>query len=105
MLRFFFRTLGLIVLAGAFAAVVVDGTRSIAANGVVFTTLGQTLANMAPDRLASLEASAARIAPLLRDPVLVWLLLAPLWLVAGLIGGGLLALTRRRAPPVGFSSR
>lgn len=104
MLRFFFRAFGLLMLACAFAAVIVDGTRSIAANGVVFTTVGQILAG-SPDKLAALETAAGRVHPWLRDPGLTWLLPVPLWLLAGLVGGAMLALTRPRRPIVGFSSR
>lgn len=104
MLRFFLRAFGFLLLACAFAAVIVDGTRSIAANGVVFTTVGQVL-SASPDKLSALEAAAGRVHPWLRDPGLASLLLAPLWLVTGLAGAGLLLLTRPRRPAVGFSSR
>ena len=39
MIRFLFRTLGLLFLAAAFVFVVYDGTKSIAANAVSYTHL------------------------------------------------------------------
>lgn len=105
MLRFLFRTLGLILLACAFAAAIVDGTRSIAAGSLVFTTLGQAMELYMPTQLASLQDAAARVHHWLRDPGLVMILLLPLWLIAGALGGGLLALTQPRRPVIGFSSR
>ena len=105
MLRFLFRAIGLLVLAGAFAAVIVDGTRSIAASGPVFTPLGEAFAAVAPTSVAALETAAGQIHPLLRDPGLLLLLKMPLWLLGGVIGGLLLVLTRPRRPTIGFSSR
>ena len=105
MLRFLFRAVGLLVLAGAFAAIIVDGTRSIAAGALVFTPLGQALTALVPTSVASLETAAQRVHPLLRDPGLRVLLQCPLWLLGGIIGGALLALTRPRRPKIGFSSR
>ena len=105
MLRFLFRAIGLLVLAGAFAAVVVDGTRSIAASGPVFTPVGQALAALVPTSVAALETAAGRVHPFLRDPVLLVFLKMPLWLLCGVIGGILLVVTRPRRPTIGFSSR
>lgn len=105
MLRFLFRTLGLILLACAFAAAIVDGTRSIASGSLVFTTLGQAMELYLPSQLASLQAAAERVHPWLRDPGVTLFLMLPLWLIAGALGGGLLALTQPRRPMIGFSSR
>lgn len=105
MLRFLFRTLGLLLLACAFAAAIVDSTRSIAADRIVVTTLGQAMQAYLPAQLASLQASALRIGPWARDAALALLLLLPLWAIAGVLGGALLAVTRPRRPTIGFSSR
>lgn len=105
MLRFLFRTLGLLLLACAFAAAIVDGTRSIAADRIVFSTMGQAMETFLPAQLAALQAAAGRVHPWLLDPGLALVLLLPMWLVAGALGGGLLALTRPRRPMIGFSNR
>ena len=105
MLRFFFRTLGLLLLACAFAAAIVDSTRSIAADHIVLTTLGQAMEGYLPVQLASLQAAATRAGPWFRDPGLALLLLLPLWAIGGVLGGALLAMTRPRRPTIGFSSR
>lgn len=105
MLRFIFRSIALLVLACAFAAAIVDGTRSIAADGIVFTTLGQAAGTLLPTKLAALEEAVGHLHPWLRNPGLTVLLLIPTWLAGIAIGGALLALTRPRRPMVGFSSR
>ncbi len=105
MLRFIFRTIGLLILAGAFAAVIVDGTRSIAAGAPVFTPIGQALAAIAPTSVAALDTAAQLVHPLLRDPGLRVLLALPLWMLGGVVGGFLLIFTRPRRPVIGFSSR
>ena len=92
MLRFLARTLGLIALAGAFAAAVVDGARSIANNAWSLTPLGAALGRIAPAKLAALPALAGRISPKLWDPVLIDVLYVPTFLVLAALGIALMAL-------------
>ena len=54
MLRFLLRALGLVALAGAFAAAVMDGARSIANNALSLAPTGAALARLAPARIAQL---------------------------------------------------
>lgn len=105
MLRFIFRILGLFLLAGAFAALVIDGTRSIAGGGLLLTPLGKTISWFAPDALKNPQALLEGRIPFLWDPVMVRLLLLPTWLVVGSLGTLIMALTRKRRPRIGFSSR
>jgi len=102
MFRFLARIAGLLALAAGFAALIIDGTRSIAAHAVVLTPFGDLLRNRIPD----LQQSIVRnIHPLLWDPVTVDLLRLPIWVVLAIAGGLLLWLARRRPPPIGYSSR
>jgi hypothetical protein len=97
MLRFLARALGLIALAAAFAAAVMDGARSIANNSLAMTPLGTTLAHIAPVKSAQLPALAAKIHPKLWDPVLIDILWVPTSVILAGIGIALVALASVRA--------
>ena len=102
MLRFFARFIGLWIWAGAVVAAVYDGTRSLAASEFVFTPLGRTWYALHPDSLNGLQVAierhlaeylyaqvgpwAADFAYFLWNPVMQSILLAPTWLVLGVIG-------------------
>lgn len=105
MLRLLFRFVGLLILAAAFAALVVDGTRSIAAGGPAFLPLGRTLATLSPSGFQKMQDYVQTHAPKLWDPALVSILGLPAWLVLGIIGLLVFALTRRRAPKIGYGRR
>jgi hypothetical protein len=99
------RFIALALLAGAFAAAVIDGARSIAASQLTLTQMGQTLYSAFPGKLAALQSFIQQIYPPLWDPVLLNALRAPTWLLLGLVGGLLFYLLRRRARPIGHSDR
>lgn len=105
MLRFLVRFAGLLLLAGGFAALIVDGTRSIAADAIVQTPLGETIHYLLPSKFDLIEPAVRRLHPLLWDPVLLHLFQAPTWAILAISGLGLIYLARPRAPPIGFSSR
>lgn len=105
MLRLLFRALGVILLAFAFASLVVDGTRSIAADTLTLTPLSEALGTLGSGKVPAIQAAAQRLHPLLWDPVLETVLLLPIWAVAGALGALALLLTRRRRAPIGYSSR
>ena len=92
MLRFLARALGLVALAGAFAAAAVDGARSIANNDWSMTPLGAALGRVAPAKLAALPALAGRISPKLWDPVLIDVLYVPTSVALAVLGIALMAL-------------
>jgi hypothetical protein len=92
MLRFLVRALGLVALASAFAAAVMDGARSIANNTLSWTPLGATLARLAPAKFEQLPAAAAKIHPKLWDPVLIDVLWAPTSVALAVVGIALMAL-------------
>jgi hypothetical protein len=102
MLRFLFRIAGLLTLAAGFVALVVDGTRSIAAGTLLLTPFGELLTSKLP---VIQQAVVRNVHPLLWDPVATGLLRLPIWLVLALGGLFLLWVTRRRAPIIGYTSR
>ncbi|MGA3301855.1 MAG: hypothetical protein ABSC72_01040 [Methylovirgula sp.] len=105
MFRLLARTIGLFLLAGAFAALVIDGTRSIAGGSLSLTSLATTIGWIAPDKVAGLKPSISHISAFLWDPVAVILLKLPTWVILGILGSLIMLATRRRQPKIGFSSR
>ncbi|HEX4766684.1 MAG TPA: hypothetical protein VH414_10470 [Lichenihabitans sp.] len=95
MFRFLFRSLGSLLLAAAFAALIVDATRSIAGGRVLVFSLDDTAQWLLPASLAAVRRAAAA-----HDlgPWLARLLALPTWLFLAAVGGLLAALGRR--PPV-----
>ena len=106
MIRLVSRSIGLMLLAAGFTALVIDGTRSIAAAKPVMTPLSQTLAWLLPNKVALLKPIIERdIHPLLWDPVMVHLLNLPTWLVSATLGAAVLLFARQRSRLIGFTSR
>ena len=104
-MRFLFRLVGLVLLAGAFAALLVDGTRSVAAGSLAVLPFGRTLMTISPDGFQKLRMVVEAKLPVLWDPVLVTMFLMPTWVVFGVVGLVLLATTRARPPTIGYSRR
>jgi hypothetical protein len=97
MIRLFARSLGFLLLAGGFAQLVVDGTRSIAAGAVLWTPLAALIEAAAPGSLAALGPRiAARLHPLLWEPAATSLLGLPACIALALIGAALLLAGRRK---------
>jgi len=104
---FLFKILGLFTLALALVLAVLDITRSITASEMVLTSLASTWANISP---ATLEASRDAVQiwthPVLWDPILLFLLQLPSWLVFWLVAMIFLKLGQKRENPYGrFASR
>ncbi len=104
-MRLLFRLFGLACLAAAFAAVIIDGTTSVAASRITLHPLGDTLSRISPEGFGHLHAFVVAKAPLLWDPVLASIFLLPTWAVLGVLGLVMLALTRKPRPGVGYSRR
>jgi hypothetical protein len=104
-IRLIVRVFGLALLAGAFAACVIDGARSIAADQLSLTPLGTTAYWAFPNKFPLMQNFVAQIHPLLWDPILLHILLLPTWAVLGVLGAALLYAMRRRPPPIGHSNR
>ena len=104
MIRFLFRTLGLLLLAAAFVLFVYDGTKSIAANALVTTRLSEFWNVIDPSSLQQLEPYIKQHATTwLWDPVMVTILDAPSFAVFGIAGALLILLGRRRKPQIGYA--
>jgi hypothetical protein len=106
MFRFVFRFVGLMLLAGAFAAAVIDGARSLAAQQLTLTSMGLALDFAFPSKFPLLQPFVEkRLHPLLWDPILVAILSAPAFVDMAALGAVIFYLLRPRAPLVGVSSR
>ena len=104
MVRFLFRLIGFLLLAVAFIALVLDGTKSIASNKIVTTPLGQTWTDIHSSSLQLLEAAVTRhLAEWLWNPVLLNILTSPTWLVLAVLGVVLLLLGRKKKPLIGYA--
>ncbi len=96
--------LGLLFLAGAFVFFVYDGTKSIAANAIIYTPLADTWN-------AFHAASFARLQPAIEQHIGIWLwdflarwvMTAPTFAVSGVIGAILVIVGRRKKPLIGYA--
>jgi hypothetical protein len=89
MVRFLVRTIGYLLLAGAFATLVIDGTRTIASSALVYTPLHEALETALPGREEQFKAfvethAGAQAWEAVVRPVLGWPL-SPILLVLGFI--------------------
>jgi hypothetical protein len=97
LIRFTLRLGGLLLLAGAFAAAVIDGARSLADQRVELSSMGTVLAYASPTKFALMHDAVVKKAPMLWDLVVVNALYAPATLDLAVLGAGLFYLARRRA--------
>lgn len=106
MIQLTLRLLGWLASAGAFVALLIDGTQSIAADEIRVTLLGPLLIQAMGQRFAAMQGAIERnVSPLLWDPVLTRLFALPVFIVLALMGALLILAAARRRPPIGFSSR
>jgi hypothetical protein len=105
MIRLLFRFLGVLLLAAAFAALIIDGTKSIAANAVLYTPTADTAAQIFPEKFKLLQPALVQLQPLLWDPVMTSILRLPIWIIIAVAGIICLLLGRKPRPKIGFSSR
>lgn len=109
MIAFIARFTGLWMIAGALVALVVDGTKTIAAASLTVTPLGQSWYSISPSTLIAAQSFVqqkveAVIGHWLWDPLIVWILLLPTWLVLGVIGTWLVYLGRKRRLAAAYAS-
>lgn len=99
MIRFLFRFLGFWILAGGFVALVVDGTRSIAASALVVTPAHSAWTSLSPASLDKVRAWMSALAPWVWTDIAAPILDLPLFALLALVGLLLLAIgnTRRRS--------
>jgi hypothetical protein len=104
MIRFLLRTLGLLFLAAAFIFLVYDGTRSIAANQLVYTKVDEVWSLVHAASLQQLQPWIESHGPQwLWDPVVTDVLNGPAALVLGIVGILLIPLGRRRRQLIGYA--
>lgn len=106
MVRFIFRFIGLWLLAGAFVALVVDGTRSISAGRIAVTQFGMAWDTMHPSSFDAMRTFIEAHLPMwVWNPVLLSVMLTPIWVVLGVVGLVFALIGRKRERRIGYSSR
>lgn len=81
MFRFLFRAFGFVLLAAAAMYAVIDGTKSIASNSLVFTSFADSWRAVHYSSLANLRKYLEATASFLWDPLMLLALSAPTFLV------------------------
>jgi hypothetical protein len=103
MIRFLLRSLGLLMLAAAFVFLVYDGTRSIAANQLVYTKVDEVWSLVHAASLQQLQPWIESHGPhWLWDPVVTNVLNGPAAVALGIAGALLIPLGRRRKQLIGY---
>jgi hypothetical protein len=103
MIRFLLRTLGLLFLAAAFIFLVYDGTRSIAANVLLYSKVDEIWSLLNTASLQQLQPWIEKNAPAwLWDPVVTTVLDSPATVAFAVIGAIMILLGRRKKPPIGY---
>ena len=105
MIRFALRLVGLLLLAGAFAAAVIDGARSLADQKIELSSMGTVLVYAFPAKFALMQDYVVKKAPMLWNVVLVNALYAPATLDLAALAAVLFYLARRPSAPVGATWR
>jgi hypothetical protein len=104
MIRFLFRFIGLLLLAGGFVAFVYDGTKTIAGNSVYVTKVGDAWNAIHSTSLQLLQPAIERhVSQWLWDPVVLNILTAPTWLVLGILGVLFILIGRKKKPLIGYA--
>jgi hypothetical protein len=98
MLRLLTRFLGLLLLAGGFIALIVDGTRSIAAGRLMVATLGKGASDSLPALYGALQSGVEAKSAFLWNPVMTTLLMLPASVAFGGLGALLIVLSHKQEP-------
>lgn len=86
-MRLILRILGTLLIACAVILVIIDGTKSLGANALVFTSLGDTWAGISPQSLDTVKQFfATRLFGALLETLVTTLLGFPGWAVVGVPG-------------------
>jgi hypothetical protein len=106
MFRLSIRFLGLLLLAGGFVSLIVDGTRSLAGGRLFVTTLRKGATDHFPAALQSIQTSVEQNVPaFLWDPIISTLLLLPVSVGFGALGALLIVLSHKQREPIVYSSQ
>lgn len=94
------RLFGLLVMAAAFVAFIVDGVKTIASNAITVTPFGEAWERFHAPSLNALKSLVEGTGyPVLWDPLLLSILASPSWLILFFLGLFLQWLGRRREAP------
>ncbi len=105
-MRFLARFIGLIALAGAFAAAVIDGARWVYDGTWQPYSIGKALYWLSPRALDSAESFVkSRLGGWAWNDVLVLALFVPLFVALTIVSAALFFLSRPPPPEIGHSSR
>ena len=105
-MRFLVRFVGLLALAGAFAAAVIDGARWVVDGTFAPTSTGAAIYWLSPRALATVQTFVeSRLGPWAWNDVLLRALLAPAFLALTLVSAFFFFLSRPPPPEIGHSSR
>jgi hypothetical protein len=105
MIRLILKFLGVLLLAAAFAALIIDGTKSIAANAIIYTPASETAQQLFPEKYKLLQPTLEHLNPVLWNPVMTAILGIPVWIIIAVLGLIPLLLARKPRPKIGYSSR
>ncbi|MDW6025517.1 hypothetical protein SAZ10_27515 [Mesorhizobium sp. BAC0120] len=98
MIRFLFRLMATVSLAVATVMAVLDATRTVAAGSWVMTPLGESWKTVSPDTLTKAQATVETLLlPALWDPVALFILKLPGFVVFGVLALLLYAIGRKPA--------
>jgi hypothetical protein len=103
MIRFLLRFFGLLILAGGFVALVIDGTRTIAGNAVRITPLKDHWVEWHAASLQGLQTILERYIPWLWDPLMLNVLAAPTFAVLGVVGAFMILIGRKKRRLIGYA--
>jgi len=104
MIRFLSRTLGLLFLATGFIFLVYDGTRSIAANALLYSKVDEIWSLVHQASLQQLQPLIEKKAPpWVWDPVITTVLDAPATVALAIVGAILILLGRRKKRLIGYA--
>ncbi len=105
-MRFLARFMGLLALAGAFAAAVIDGARWVVGGAFAPTSTGAAIYWLSPKALAAVQTFVEnRLGPWAWNDVLLRALLAPAFVALTLLSALFFFLSRPPPPEIGHSSR
>ncbi|HEY7245811.1 MAG TPA: hypothetical protein VH678_18230 [Xanthobacteraceae bacterium] len=105
MIRFFFRFVGLLLLALAFVFAVYDGTRWLADQRPSISTTAETWSNIHQNSLSALQPIVERLIGgwFWQGIFKHYILDQPVWLVLGVIASILILLGRKKKPLIGYA--
>jgi hypothetical protein len=104
MIRLLIRLMGLLLLAGGFVALIVDGTRSLAGGSLNVTSMAGALQGTAPLLYRSLQAAVQGNFPdFVWDRLLAFLVLVPLSAALGGLGALLIVLSHKQEATLGYT--